>query len=115
MRTDTTPVLDRLPKEIDRVLYALAQTEAFQDTRPALSRIFGAPKFAWQVGWMTAAGASHVFVHLSGWPPELFTKAKSYLGSRFVVVRAESGLLAKRRPNPFMIVLISGRRDDSGA
>ena len=105
---------DVRPGDVDRFLTGLAATDAFMDafpeTRSPLQRMFGSPRFTWQVGWMTVDRQQHVFVHLSGWPPGLLTEARNRLSSAFVVVRAEMGVLDKRRHHPFMVVLVSGRR-----
>lgn len=113
MKTEAPPVLDGLPAAVSRALTALAERDDFRDDRPLLARLLGSPRFAWQAGWMTVDRKHHTYVHITGWPPRLLTETCAYLGSRFVVARAEFGLLDKRRQSPFAIVLIAGRRDPS--
>jgi hypothetical protein len=111
VKTSTMPTHDTLPKEINRTLTAISLGDDFRDDRTRLARLFGDSRFSWQTGWLSAGGVQHAYVRISGWPPGLLTKACTHLGSRFIVVRTEMGLLDKRRHHPFVIVLISGRRD----
>lgn len=115
MKTTGQAVTAVDPKETSRALaeFKLATDgmEEFRDTRSVWGRMFGSPRFAWQVGWLTADGVVRTFAHISGWPPGRLTKARVHLGARFVIARAETGFLDKRRHHPFMVVLISGRRD----
>lgn len=102
------------PREVDRFLTGLAASdtfmEAYPDIRSAAHRWFGSPRFTWQTGWMTIDRIEHVFVHLSAWPPGLLHEARKRMDGAFVITRAETGLLDRRRHHPFMVVLISGRR-----
>lgn len=112
MKTRPMPVLGTLPTEVSRVLGVVAAQDHYRDDRPLLARLFGAPRFEWQVGWLTADRRQHAFARISGWPPALITEAITHLRGRFVVARAEMGLLDTRRHHPFAIVLISDRKAD---
>lgn len=114
MRTRSSVGQELQPREIDRFLTGLAATETFREAYPDIrspwQRLFGSPRFTWQTGWLTVDRAATVFVHMSGWPPGLLTEAHARLAAVFNVVRAETGLLDRRRHHPFRVILISGRR-----
>lgn len=101
------PALDSLPSEINRALAAVSAKDSFRDDRPLLARLFGSPRFAWEVGWLTVNGQRAAYAQIRGWPPDLIKEAHAYLGARFVIDRTEYGLLDKRRHHPFAIVVIS--------
>ncbi len=114
MRTVIDPRIeaaDVLPKVVDRFLRGLAQLDEFADTRSTISKLFGVSHFSWQTGWMNFGTGRLTFVQVSAWPPKLLTQTHDRLSRQFVIVRVERGLLDRRRQHPFMVVLISGRRD----